>query len=485
MSVRIFGKVLVIQLSRDNIRIAAVKAGTKSRILSRVEMETPAGAVEDGLIRDGAALASAVSEALTAPAFKGIKRVVFSLCTTQLFSEQVTVPALRGPRLERMLNANMDIFIPVDISDYRVTTRELGRRKDENGKSCMDVQLWAIPEEQLAGYYELATACGLSVAAINYCGSGLDRAAGKGSGLFIMAEPEMLVVSCVESGRLLMERSFLMSGDANRTLGEVRLVLEHCLGAAKDMETVICGGLAGDAKFCGQLSKALDMPVHPAEDGEEAKWRVCLDAVGSVVDVGNSTAGGRGNHSGENTLHYGLLLVGGIAAALAVALYISSASMWDVKLDELQDREQAVLAQYEKTASAAQTYAEYEAAYDALNADRAMLLANVDNYSSSVTEVFREIEELMPENAIVETMELRTDGIKMEISFAGKKDAAYLIQAMRGMKLADVERVASTDYTDSLRLEFTLKYREAFLEKVSESNPLAEIEMPAKLEVAE
>lgn len=170
------GKILSIQLGREETRIVLV--GKNSEILHGITVPTPAGAVEDGMIHDQEAISAMLKEALETPEFKGVRQAVFSLCTSQVILETATTPDLPKAKLEKLIQANADMYFPVDIQDYRLVWEVVDVRKNDSGAKEAAVQLWAVPNEMLRGYYQAANACGLSVAAIDYCGHSAATAVG-------------------------------------------------------------------------------------------------------------------------------------------------------------------------------------------------------------------------------------------------------------------------------------------------------------------
>ena len=88
---RISGKVLYVQLGRDETRIALFD-GVDTPSLT---LQTPAGAVGDGVIQNMDAVRAMLKSALQQPEFKGCRKVVFSLCTSQVITEVAdNIPAM-------------------------------------------------------------------------------------------------------------------------------------------------------------------------------------------------------------------------------------------------------------------------------------------------------------------------------------------------------------------------------------------------------
>ena len=66
-------------------------------------LDCAAGAVGDGIIQNPEVVRAMLKSALQEPEFKGCRRVVFSLCTSQVITEVVTVPNLAEKRLEKLI----------------------------------------------------------------------------------------------------------------------------------------------------------------------------------------------------------------------------------------------------------------------------------------------------------------------------------------------------------------------------------------------
>ena len=172
MRKRISGRAFVILLEREEIRIAQMNLGASvPQIQETMVLPTPEGAVEDGFILQAEPLRDCLRSALTAPELKRTRKVVFSLCSTQVLSVVTTIPAVADRQVEKLVNANMDIYFPVDVKDYHLVWTPVGVETNEDGTDVRSIQLWAVPNALLVRYYHLANELGLSVEAIDYCGN--------------------------------------------------------------------------------------------------------------------------------------------------------------------------------------------------------------------------------------------------------------------------------------------------------------------------
>ena len=112
------GKVLYAQLSRDEMRL--VMLGNGKEITASHTVPVPAGAVMDGNIQDAEMIQGLLKKAVRRPEFKACRKIVFSLCTSQVITETVTTPDLPAKRIETILLANVDMYFPVDLKEYKL-----------------------------------------------------------------------------------------------------------------------------------------------------------------------------------------------------------------------------------------------------------------------------------------------------------------------------------------------------------------------------
>lgn len=330
---KLSGRALVIELGRDKTRVAAMTLGSAMPALGKTAViDTPAGAVDDGAILGMEPLREALRDVLRDPEFKKIRRVVFSLCSTQVISASATLPEVPAKQLQKLLESNMDMYFPVDSRDYHLVWTVVGSSLDEDEKRQLELQLWAVPTAVLARYYSLANSLGLSVAAIDYVGASVAAAfdatfsapahrghstpakkpkkqkkAKKGEPeapasesatatavmdltvtrpagtLCVMADSEHLLMTFVEDGRAVMQRLLLRGGDSGDELTEAEMVIEYytALGGGRDRpdRLTVCGELAGDEAYLAMLESYLGIPATVwRSGGVSPEWAAVVGA---------------------------------------------------------------------------------------------------------------------------------------------------------------------------------------------------------------
>lgn len=429
------GKALVIQLGRDELRIALTTLGAAApRLQQCMAVPVPEGVVEDGMLRDPEALRALLRSALKRPEFRRTRRAVFSICSAQIISETASVPAVSPKKMEKLLESNMDLYFPVDAREYHMVWKIIGPAGSGESGQEVSVQLWAVPNTLLAGYYALANSCGLSVAAIDYCGASLAAAVGAGfsvpakaakahggrreraprSGggrrgqpdraepftatavldppeteedsrfpdtqLFLLAEREYLMMTFVQAGQVKLQRLLLYGSDPTGTLSEAMMVLEYYgsmdAGRYSQVSGILCGALAEDAAFEEAVRDMLNLPVCVLQCEQGPAWCVCLGAARMTLDFGVPTMNQRGGAGRQlaQAWQYGLVLVGGALLAASLLLTFGSRINWRVTLEGLDATARSLELQAAKNSGNAQRYHAYEEAYDSYSADWDTLL---------------------------------------------------------------------------------------------------------------
>ncbi len=167
------GKTLIFRMDRDEIRIALLNLSNSDPVPEFTTIiETPEGAIEDGDIKRPDLLEQALQPVLAQTQYKRVKKAIFTICTGQVISETVTIPAVSEKKLEKMLQANMDMYFPVSTANHHLVYHILDTVDGEDGKE-LKLQLWAIPREMMVSYYALANILGLGIVAMDYCGNSL------------------------------------------------------------------------------------------------------------------------------------------------------------------------------------------------------------------------------------------------------------------------------------------------------------------------
>ena len=460
---RLSGRALVVQITEREIRIAQMTLGSDV-ISERVILPTPPNAVEDGQLVGLDALRDAMEPVLRQGLFRRCRKVVFSLCSTQVISESVTVPAVKKQqRLGQMLLANMDEYFPIDPGEYQLSWEPVGVEQREDAR-LLRVQLWAVPRAMLQRYYALANSMGLSVAAVDFCGHShatavdADFAMPKhakssadtddGVCLYINAESELLLLTFVYNGQVKLQRLLQRGYSQQDDLNEAGIVLDYFSampGRARLTSAVLSGGQGKEAGLAPALASLLNVPVEMAETDYGAQWLLCQGAALTALDFGdpelNHITGARAPIN--RAWQYGLVFLGGAALTASVLLLLTSKLSWSTELDGLRAQQDRLTALAQQNAGCAENYHNYSSMYDAYSADWDTVFDSVRTYNDNLELVLGELEAKLPKKSTVTALSTTELCLAAQVAFQSKEDAAYFLVALRDVPFMTLNTVSS------------------------------------------
>ena len=460
---RLSGRALVVQITEREIRIAQMTLGSDA-ISEQVILPTPPNAVEDGQLVGLDALRDAMEPVLRQGLFRRCRKVVFSLCSTQVISESVTVPAVKKQqRLGQMLLANMDEYFPIDPGEYQLSWESVGVEQREDAR-LLRVQLWAVPRAMLHRYYALANSMGLSVAAVDFCGHShatavdADFAMPKhakssadtddGVCLYINAESELLLLTFVYNGQVKLQRLLQRGYSQQDDLNEAGIVLDYFSampGRARLTSAVLSGGQAKEAGLAPALASLLNVPVEMAETDYGAQWLLCQGAALTALDFGdpelNHITGARAPIN--RAWQYGLVFLGGAALTASVLLLLTSKLSWSTELDGLRAQQDRLTALAQQNAGCAENYHNYSSMYDAYSADWDTVFDSVRTYNDNLELVLGELEAKLPKKSTVTALSTTELCLAAQVAFQSKEDAAYFLVALRDVPFMTLSTVSN------------------------------------------
>lgn len=460
---KLSGRALVVQITEREIRIAQMTLGSDA-ISERVILPTPPNAVEDGQLVGLDALRDAMEPVLRQGLFRRCRKVVFSLCSTQVISESVTVPAVKKQqRLGQMLLANMDEYFPIDPGEYQLSWESVGVEQREDTR-LLRVQLWAVPRAMLQRYYALANSMGLSVAAVDFCGHShatavdADFALPKhakssadtddGVCLYINAESELLLLTFVYNGQVKLQRLLQRGYSQQDDLNEAGIVLDYFSampGRARLTSAVLSGGQGKETGLAPALASLLNVPVEMAETDYGAQWLLCQGAALTALDFGdpelNHITGARAPIN--RAWQYGLVFLGGAALTASVLLLLTSKLSWSTELDGLRAQQDRLTALAQQNAGCAENYHNYSSMYDAYSADWDTVFDSVRTYNDNLELVLGELEAKLPKKSTVTALSTTELCLAAQVAFQSKEDAAYFLVALRDVPFMTLNTVSN------------------------------------------
>lgn len=462
---------LSVVLEGSRLRAVRMELGSPTPVLGEARVvELPDGAVEDGMIRDVEAVRSALAGVMLEAEFKKLRKVVFSVCSTQVVSEVVSVPPMSEKKLAKLLAANSDMYFPVDVSDCHLTWQVVGQTVDEDGHDALSVRLWAVPNALLRRYYAVANECGLSVAAIDYAGNSVASAVGAGFAaaaekkasrkaeqsdaavavavaedepdeVYLLLEAEHLMMTFVHAGEVRMQRLLLRGADGDE-LSEARFALEYYTSQPRNSARVrltACGAEALDADYVRRAGEALDGELAVLESGVGCEWCLCAGAGMTELDFGDVSFDRKPRrNAAQQAWQWGVLLAGALVLVGVLVVNFGSRLVWDSTLDGLESNRRALELQSAQNAGNAKNYYEYSDLYDNYSSDWDTLFASLRTYNDNLVLMLDELETVLPKQTSVVTIGIANEGMGLQFACSSKEEAAYLIIALRQLEYADL-----------------------------------------------
>jgi len=140
------------------------KAETKGAVRALATIPTPAGAMEDGRVKDVDGLAKALAE-LVQRARPLSPRVVAAVPSRQLVVRQITLPVMPPEELEAAVAFEAGRQLPLDSQQLVVDYLVLGEVREE-GAAKLSVLLLAAPRVLSESYAQVLAAAGLKLVAL-------------------------------------------------------------------------------------------------------------------------------------------------------------------------------------------------------------------------------------------------------------------------------------------------------------------------------
>lgn len=254
-------RAIAIEIGYSLTKICEVDYKAKThKIYKSFTVPNGAEVISDGALMVSPEYVENLRSALSANHVKG-KQVVFTITSSKIASREVTILYVKENRIADVVNANATDYFPVDLSQYQLAYTILGTIGETKGAQQYKLLVMAVPTALLSGYYELAKALKLEVAAIDYAGNSI----------FQVVKDE-----CAKGRHIVVkidERSSLVMAVENSVLSFTRSV---SYGVEEIMDTVMNTLCWGEVSSVEQAIRVLQrneciVPEEDAGDSESAK----------------------------------------------------------------------------------------------------------------------------------------------------------------------------------------------------------------------
>lgn len=212
------GKILSVYFTNELARVCEVrKSGQNVTVLKTFEVPLPSGAVEDGNIIDGEAIAPVLYAAFKNNNIKRDK-IAFVIASRRIANKEILLPYLKNQsKIEEIVTANAEDYFPMNnLEDYVIRHTVLDTVENESGKQ-LSVLVMAFHKEMIEGYYQLASLMKMQVETIDYYGNSvyqlLRKQLTQGTILTLQMDRETTYVSIMKGKAQLFKRPIPYGSD--------------------------------------------------------------------------------------------------------------------------------------------------------------------------------------------------------------------------------------------------------------------------------
>lgn len=211
------GKVISIEIGYSLTRVCETDYKAKiHRIYKNFSIPTPEGVINDGALMITPEYVESMKAALAENKVKS-KQVVFTITSAKIASREVVIPFVKDNRIADVINANASDYFPVDLTQYQLAYNVLGVLGETKGNQQYKLLVMAAPKALLSGYYDLARALKLEVAALDYAGNSIYRVVkeecAQGTNLIIKSDERSTLVMVVQNGAISFTRNIAYGVD--------------------------------------------------------------------------------------------------------------------------------------------------------------------------------------------------------------------------------------------------------------------------------
>lgn len=205
------GKVISIEIGYSLTRVCEVDYKSKThRVYKNFTVPTMEGVINDGVLMITPEYVDTLKKALTENRMKS-KQVMFTITSAKIASREVVIPFVKENRIADVVNANASDYFPVDLSQYQLAYSILGVIGETKGAKQYKLLVMAAPTALLSGYYDLAKALKLEIAAIDYAGNSVYQVVreecAQETNLIVKIDERSTLVMVVQNGVLAFTRN--------------------------------------------------------------------------------------------------------------------------------------------------------------------------------------------------------------------------------------------------------------------------------------
>lgn len=204
-------RAISIEIGYSLTRVCEVDYKSKShKVYKSFTIPTNEGMINDGVLTISPEYVESLKSALSANRIKA-KQAVFTITSSRIASREVVIPFVKENRIMDVVNANATDYFPVDLSQYQLAYSILGTIGETKTAQQYKLLVMAVPSALLSGYYDLAKALKLEVAAMDYAGNSVfqvvKQECAQGTSLIVKIEERASLVMAVQDSVLTFTRN--------------------------------------------------------------------------------------------------------------------------------------------------------------------------------------------------------------------------------------------------------------------------------------
>lgn len=290
-------KVLSIEIGMDVTHVAEVDDKVRNpKIYHSFSFRTPIGVVGEAGVRRNEEFRAAMQKLLGVHKIK-TRKALFVVNSGKIASREVEIPNVKEKRIRDLLNANSSEYFPVDLAQYQLVYRTVDTSRKDKGKTAGEQKrrlfVFAVPNELIASYEELAVFCSLELTGLDYVGNSvyqlMRRMSGINAACTVKVDDNATMITIINRGEVVLQRTIFYG------VGEAYSLAEES-GLFSDRENISIQELL-EQEQCLNNSLAAEIhnsssPMAALRDEMTESMRPMIGNIMRVLDYYQSRSGG-------------------------------------------------------------------------------------------------------------------------------------------------------------------------------------------------
>ena len=170
-------KVVSLDIGSNNIKIAVGKFenNNKLTIEKLVDVLTPAGAVNDGIIQEVDTVADIIKFTLEQNKIN-VKDVICTTNSSMVINRELNIPKVNEGEIDTVIHFEIQQYLPINLEDYIIQCIVLEEFEDQfDSSEKLKVNAIAYPQKMARGYYDMLIKAGLEPHALDVTHNSINK----------------------------------------------------------------------------------------------------------------------------------------------------------------------------------------------------------------------------------------------------------------------------------------------------------------------